>query len=57
MNKVLKTLSDEMEEKIIKKDQPHEISPMLATLTHDYFSDPKWIYEPKLDGERCLLYK
>lgn len=30
---------------------------MLATLTADYFSDPDWIYEPKLDGIRCLAYK
>ena len=22
--------------------------PMLATLTREHFSDPKWIYEPKL---------
>ena len=29
---------------------------MLATLTHDYFSNPDWIYEPKLDGERCLVF-
>ncbi|MEJ2515602.1 MAG: non-homologous end-joining DNA ligase [Gammaproteobacteria bacterium] len=28
---------------------------MLATLTHDYFSSPDWIYERKLDGERCLV--
>lgn len=30
---------------------------MLATLTQDYFSDPEWIYEPKLDGERLLLFR
>ncbi|HEY2790913.1 MAG TPA: non-homologous end-joining DNA ligase [Micromonosporaceae bacterium] len=28
--------------------------PMLATLTENYFSDPGWIYERKLDGERVL---
>lgn len=33
------------------------IEPMLATLTADYFSNPDWIYEPKLDGIRCLAYK
>ncbi len=27
---------------------------MLATLTHDAFSDEAWIYERKLDGERVL---
>ncbi len=30
---------------------------MLATLTKNYFSDPNWIYECKLDGMRCLLQK
>ncbi|GGI94014.1 non-homologous end-joining DNA ligase [Streptomyces brasiliensis] len=27
---------------------------MLATLTEHYFSDAAWIFERKLDGERCL---
>jgi bifunctional non-homologous end joining protein LigD len=30
---------------------------MLATLTANYFSDPDWIFEPKLDGIRCLALK
>jgi bifunctional non-homologous end joining protein LigD len=30
---------------------------MLATLTKDYFSDPDWVFEPKLDGIRCLAFK
>lgn len=30
---------------------------MLATLTEKYFSDPEWIFEPKLDGVRCLAFK
>jgi bifunctional non-homologous end joining protein LigD len=33
------------------------IEPMLATLTVDYFSDPDWIFEPKLDGIRCLTFR
>ncbi|MFP4461976.1 MAG: non-homologous end-joining DNA ligase [Thermotogota bacterium] len=40
-----------------KKKQPDWISPMLATLTHDHFSHENWIYERKLDGERCLAFK
>jgi bifunctional non-homologous end joining protein LigD len=28
--------------------------PMLAVLTEERFSDPGWIFERKLDGERCL---
>ena len=30
---------------------------MLATLTGHYFSDPEWIFERKLDGERCLAFR
>jgi bifunctional non-homologous end joining protein LigD len=33
---------------------PEWVPPMLATLTDRYFSDPAWIFERKLDGERCL---
>jgi bifunctional non-homologous end joining protein LigD len=29
---------------------------MLATLTHKHFSDPEWIFERKLDGERALAF-
>jgi DNA ligase D-like protein (predicted ligase) len=40
-----------------KRPHPDWISPMLATLTDDYFSDEAWIYERKLDGERILAYR
>ena len=30
---------------------------MLATLTREHFSDPGWIFEPKLDGIRCIAYR
>lgn len=30
---------------------------MLATLTKDRFSDPRWVFERKLDGERCLAFR
>ena len=36
--------------------QPDWAAPMLATLTGRRFSDPNWIYERKLDGERCLAF-
>jgi DNA ligase D-like protein (predicted ligase) len=35
---------------------PAWLEPELATLTRDRFSDPAWIFERKLDGERCLVY-
>ena len=36
---------------------PTWIEPMKAILTDDRFSDPGWVFEPKLDGERCLAFK
>lgn len=33
---------------------PEAPVPMLATLTHDRFSDDRWVFERKLDGVRCL---
>lgn len=36
---------------------PPRAKPMLATLTHDPFSDESWIFEQKLDGVRCLCYR
>lgn len=40
-----------------KAKHPQWMSPMLATLTDERFSDPDWIYERKLDGERLLLFR
>ncbi|HEY3501484.1 MAG TPA: hypothetical protein VGN37_01715 [Actinocatenispora sp.] len=39
-----------------RADQPRTIAPMLAVLTDRRFSDPDWLYERKLDGERVLAY-
>src|ERR1700678_3390027 len=40
-----------------RPDQPSRLDPELATLTRDRFSDPAWIFERKLDGERCLAFR
>jgi DNA ligase D-like protein (predicted ligase) len=40
-----------------RPDLPGWLEPELATLTRDRFSDPEWIFERKLDGERCLAFK
>ena len=40
-----------------RTDKPDWFDPELATLTRDRFSDPAWIYERKLDGERCLAFR
>ncbi len=57
MNDLLKKIPEEFQDDIKEKDQPDWTSPMLAKLTHDHFSDEEWIYERKLDGERCLIFK
>jgi bifunctional non-homologous end joining protein LigD len=36
---------------------PDWLEPELATLTKDRFSDPEWLFERKLDGERCLSFR
>jgi bifunctional non-homologous end joining protein LigD len=36
---------------------PDWLIPMLATLTDQRFSDPRWIFERKFDGERCLAFR
>jgi bifunctional non-homologous end joining protein LigD len=40
-----------------RRDLPDWLEPELATLTRDRFSDQEWIFERKLDGERCLAFK
>jgi len=50
-------LSPEESEAIEKASHPDWMSPMKATLTDKRFSDPDWIYERKLDGERLLLFR
>ncbi|MEA3402377.1 MAG: non-homologous end-joining DNA ligase [Armatimonadota bacterium] len=36
---------------------PDWMDPMLATLSHEHFSDPDWLFERKLDGERVIAYR
>jgi len=36
---------------------PAWVQPQLATLTNDRFSDPGWLFERKLDGERLLGFR
>lgn len=55
MAKLESILKPEELETLQKSKHPGFLSPMLATLTEDYFDDPQWIYERKLDGVRCVL--
>jgi DNA ligase D-like protein (predicted ligase) len=56
MNKLFKSLTEEAREKLREVEQPDWMDPMLATLTGRRFSDKHWIFERKLDGERCLAF-
>ena len=40
-----------------ERAQPRWIAPMLATLTDERFSREGWLFEPKWDGERCLVFR
>jgi bifunctional non-homologous end joining protein LigD len=35
---------------------PSKLKPMMATLADQPFDDPDWVFEPKLDGVRVLVY-
>lgn len=54
---MLDALDDDERELVREAGQPQSVSPMLATLTDDYFSDEDWIFERKLDGERALGFR
>jgi len=57
MIKPMAIFSEIEKSKLVKRRMPHKIEPMLATLTEEYFSDPDWVFERKLDGERCIIFK
>jgi bifunctional non-homologous end joining protein LigD len=57
VNKLLRSLPESARKKLRKKKLPSWTAPMLATLTDERFSDPDWIFERKLDGERVLVFR
>ena len=57
MTRFLEELPDEERSRVEEEAFPEWSSPMLATLTHEPFSDPDWIYERKLDGVRLLAFR
>ncbi|MCW2655690.1 MAG: polymerase LigD ligase subunit [Mycobacterium sp.] len=50
-------LPDELRAALREETVPSWRPPMLATLTDERFSDPRWIFERKLDGMRCLAFR
>jgi bifunctional non-homologous end joining protein LigD len=56
MTRQLKLVPKSAQGRLRYRAQPAWIPPMLATLTEGLPSQGKWIYEPKLDGVRALIY-
>jgi bifunctional non-homologous end joining protein LigD len=57
MDDPLVRLPDQARRRMVAEPRPGWVEPMLATLTDRRFSDPLWLFEPKLDGERCLAFR
>ncbi|MEO8227206.1 MAG: ATP-dependent DNA ligase, partial [Gemmatimonadota bacterium] len=56
MTRVLKLLPDTAQARLRPRAQPTWMAPMLATLAETRPTGDGWIYEPKLDGVRCLIF-
>jgi bifunctional non-homologous end joining protein LigD len=57
MTRVLDSLADEERRMLRRARQPARVEPMKAVLAKEPFSDPAWIFERKLDGVRCLVFR
>jgi bifunctional non-homologous end joining protein LigD len=57
MKDPLEILPEAARSRVRRRPQPEWVKPMLATLSEKRFSDPAWIYERKLDGERCVAFR
>ncbi|MEX2161728.1 MAG: DNA ligase D [Anaerolineales bacterium] len=53
----LQALPDAVRSKLRAGDFPGWLEPMLATPADKPFKKPNWIYEQKLDGQRCLVFR
>jgi len=53
----LESLPAEAKVRLRRRPPPAWMAPMLATLTEQRFSRPGWLFEQKLDGERCLVFR
>ena len=49
-------MSDALE-RLPRREQPQWAAPMLAVLTEERVSSEEWIFERKLDGQRCLAFR
>src|SRR5437588_7820580 len=54
---LLDELPPNVKVKLRRSARPKWVAPMLATLVDEPFSRARWLFEPKLDGERCLALR
>ena len=57
MHDLLEQLSEDERGRLKPTQHPVWTEPMLARLTKKRFSDPDWLFERKLDGERALAFR
>jgi len=57
MNPILEELDPRDQRLLRRRAMPAFMPPMLATLAKHAFSDPAWVFEAKLDGQRSLLWR
>jgi len=57
MDPLLDKLDPDDRKRLRRAAMPAFMPPMLATLTKHVFSDPAWVYEAKLDGQRSILWR
>jgi bifunctional non-homologous end joining protein LigD len=57
MHALLEALDARERRSLRRRAMPEFSPPMLATLSKRVFSDPAWVYEAKLDGQRSLLWR
>jgi bifunctional non-homologous end joining protein LigD len=53
----LELLPSRAKARLVRRTQPKWVAPMLATLTDERFSREGWLFEPKWDGVRCLVFR
>ena len=57
MSSPLDCLDEESKDRARRCRQPEWTDPMKATLCHEPFFEKGWLYEWKLDGERCIVVR
>ena len=57
MHPLLANLPEEQRNKLVARNQPPWLEPMLATPASPQSMTGDWIFEQKFDGERCLVFR